>query len=106
MIINTVKRLQLQAMAVKRHLTPSVIYRRIVSMAVKKVIRRIKKVEVVPEMVVPVVPQKSLTEKAVPFMMLALVVMAFMLGLMWNKLQGAPAGPMKFSDKLVAYAKD
>src|SRR3989344_281790 len=98
MIINTVKRLQLQAMAVKRHLTRSVIYRRIVSMAVKKVTRRIK--------VVPVVPQKSLTEKAAPFMMLALVVMAFMLGLMWNKLQGAPAGPMKFADKLVAYAKD
>ena len=80
-------------------------------MAVKRVTKKqsnrvTKKVEVIPEMVVPVVPQKSLTEKAAPFMMIALVVMAFMLGLMWNKLQGAPAGPMKFADKLVAYAKD
>ena len=67
-------------------------------MAVKRVTKKqsnrvTKKVEVIPEMVVPVVPQKSLTEKAAPFMMLALVVMAFMLGLMWNKLQGAPAVP-------------
>lgn len=75
-------------------------------MAVKKVIKRTKKIEVVPEMVMPVVPQKSLMEKAAPFMMFALVAMAFMLGLMWNKLQGAPAGPAKFADKLVAYAKE
>ena len=48
---------------------------------------------------------KSLTEKAAPFMMGAIVVMAFVLGLMWNKLQ-SPAGPAKFSDKMVAYAKE
>lgn len=76
-------------------------------MAVKtRVTRRVKKVVVVPEVVVPVVPQKSLVEKAAPLMMFAIVVMAFMLGLMWNKLQGAPAGPAKFSDKLVTYAKE
>lgn len=50
-------------------------------------------------------PQKSFTEKAAPFMIGAIVIMAFMLGLMWNKLQ-APAGPAKFSDKMVAYAKE
>jgi protein-disulfide isomerase len=44
-------------------------------------------------------------EKAAPFMMLAIVVMAFMLGLMWNKLQ-TPVGPAKFTDKINAYAKE
>ena len=35
----------------------------------------------------------------------AIVIMAFMLGLMWNKLQ-TPAGPAKFTDKMNAYAKE
>lgn len=65
--------------------------------------KRVKKVKEIKEVVVP---QKSLTEKAAPFMMIAIVVMAFVLGLMWNKLQGAPAGPAKFTDKMNAYAKE
>ena len=71
-------------MAVKRPLTWNDFYQTIHNMAVKKVT---KKVQVVPEMVMPVVPQKSLTEKAAPFMMGAIVIMAFILGLMWNKLK-------------------
>lgn len=77
-------------------------------MAVKKVVKRTKKVEVVPEVVMPTVPQKSLMEKAAPLMMAVIVIMAFGLGMMWNKLQGGGGGgkAQSFDARLASLAKE
>ena len=92
-------------MAVKRPLTRNVFYQTIHNMAVKKVTKRVKK-EVVPEMIVPVVPQKSLMEKAAPVMMAVIVIMAFGLGMMWTKLQGGGGKAQSFDARLASLAKE
>lgn len=60
----------------------------------KRTVRRVVKREVVPELVMtePVVGRKSVWDKFGPLMMVVIVVMAFALGAMWNKVKNAGSG--------------